>query len=121
MQGSYGNDTNIYSESDVDTVIQLNDCFHHDLTGLPDAEKQAFQVAHSNAVYTHVYFKNDVVGVLSKKNESDAISGEKAITMESVVTDKATPRRIALMNILLPFFGTSLEQKPFYSQIAAIR
>ena len=27
LQGSYGNDTNIYAESDVDIVIKLNDCF----------------------------------------------------------------------------------------------
>ncbi len=31
LQGSYGNDTNIYAESDVDIVIKLNDCFRHDL------------------------------------------------------------------------------------------
>ena len=28
LQGSYGNDTNIYAESDVDIVIRLDDCFH---------------------------------------------------------------------------------------------
>src|ERR1700693_5857588 len=27
LQGSYCNDTNIYAESDVDTVLRLNDCF----------------------------------------------------------------------------------------------
>ena len=27
LQGSYGNDTNIYAESDVDIVIRLDDCF----------------------------------------------------------------------------------------------
>ena len=32
LQGSYGNDTNIYTESDVDIVIRLDDCFHHDLS-----------------------------------------------------------------------------------------
>ncbi|MDD5109417.1 MAG: nucleotidyltransferase, partial [Candidatus Omnitrophica bacterium] len=39
LQGSYGNDTNIYSESDVDIVIQLNDCFQHDLSDLTDDQK----------------------------------------------------------------------------------
>ena len=81
LQGSYGNDTNIYAESDVDTVIQLNDCFRHDLTKLSETEKQAFQAAHSNAVYTHVEFKNDVVNVLTEKYGNDADSGEKAITI----------------------------------------
>jgi tRNA nucleotidyltransferase (CCA-adding enzyme) len=36
LQGSYGNDTNIYAESDVDIVIKLNDCFHYNLDELPD-------------------------------------------------------------------------------------
>ena len=31
LQGSYGNDTNIYAESDVDVVINLSDCFQSDL------------------------------------------------------------------------------------------
>ncbi len=31
LQGSYGNDTNIWSESDVDIVIKLGSCFHSDL------------------------------------------------------------------------------------------
>ena len=36
LQGSYGNDTNIYAESDVDIVIRLDDCFHSDLESLSD-------------------------------------------------------------------------------------
>lgn len=35
LQGSYGNDTNIYSESDVDVVIQLDSTFYHNLESLP--------------------------------------------------------------------------------------
>ena len=35
LQGSYGNDTNIYKESDVDIVIQLNATFFQDITKLP--------------------------------------------------------------------------------------
>lgn len=27
LQGSYGNDTNIYAESDVDIAIRLDNCF----------------------------------------------------------------------------------------------
>jgi tRNA nucleotidyltransferase (CCA-adding enzyme) len=34
LQGSYGNDTNIYSESDIDIVIKLDDCWHRDLSNL---------------------------------------------------------------------------------------
>ena len=49
LQGSYGNDTNIYAESDVDIVIKLNDCFRHDLNELSDDQKAAFKAAHSGA------------------------------------------------------------------------
>lgn len=52
LQGSYGNDTNIYAESDVDIVIKLTDCFRHDLNELPDDQKAAFKAAHSDATYT---------------------------------------------------------------------
>lgn len=34
LQGSYGNDTNICAESDVDIVIQLNSTFHSDISSL---------------------------------------------------------------------------------------
>lgn len=81
LQGSYGNDTNIYAESDVDIVIKLNDCFHHDLENLPDAQKEAFKAAFSNATYTHVNFKNDVLTVLENKYGGDVDSGDKAINI----------------------------------------
>lgn len=81
LQGSYGNDTNIYSESDVDLVVKLNDCFQHDLSALPPAQEEAFKYFHSDAKYTHVNFKADVLSVLSEKYEDDVDSGEKAIAI----------------------------------------
>ena len=45
LQGSYGNDTNIYAESDVDIVIRLDDCFQSDLTDLTEDEKAAYKSA----------------------------------------------------------------------------
>ena len=45
LQGSYGNNTNIYAESDVDIVIELNDCFRHDLKELSEEQKEAFNAA----------------------------------------------------------------------------
>lgn len=81
LQGSYGNDTNIYSESDVDIVIRLDDCFQHDLSQLPTKQQDAFKTTHSNATYTHKDFKSDVLGVLSGKYGKDVDSGEKAIAI----------------------------------------
>ena len=80
LQGSYGNDTNIYSESDVDIVIQLNDCFQHDLSDLTDDQKVTFHAAYpENAIYTHVDFKRDVLSVLKDAYGEDVNSGDKAI------------------------------------------
>lgn len=40
LQGSYGNDTNIYADSDVDVVIRLDSIFRGDRSQLP-ADQQA--------------------------------------------------------------------------------
>ncbi|MGD0336204.1 MAG: nucleotidyltransferase [Candidatus Omnitrophota bacterium] len=80
LQGSYGNDTNIYSESDVDIVIQLNDCFQYDVSNLPDDQKTLFHSAHpTNATYTHVDFKRDVLSVLKDAYDTDVNPCDKAI------------------------------------------
>src|SRR6266581_6577714 len=67
LQGSYGNDTNIYSESDVDIVIVLKDCFQNDLSALLENQKNAFLAAYPNATYTHADFKRDVLDILTKE------------------------------------------------------
>jgi len=79
LQGSYGNDTNIYAESDVDIVIKLNGCFRHDLSELSDGQKSAFKAAHSDATYTHRDFNRDVLGVLVSEYGDNVESGDKAI------------------------------------------
>lgn len=39
LQGSYGNDTNVYRDSDVDVVIRLNQTYYSDTNSLnPDAK-----------------------------------------------------------------------------------
>lgn len=81
LQGSYGNYTNIYSESDVDIVIRLDDCFQHDLSQLPDEQQDAFKTSHKDATYTPKDFKADVLSVLSSKYGNDVDSGEKAIVI----------------------------------------
>ena len=81
LQGSYGNDTNIYSESDVDVVIQLDDCWQSDLETLSVAEKDAYKSSFSDATYTHVDFKKDVSKVLVDKYGSGITIGDKAIVI----------------------------------------
>ena len=83
LQGSYGNDTNIYAESDVDIVIRLDDCFHSDLESLPEDEKAAYKQAFSDATYTYTDFKRDVLSVLTTQYGSAVKSGDKAIAIEA--------------------------------------
>jgi hypothetical protein len=83
LQGSYGNDTNIYAESDVDIVIRLDDCFQSDLTQLQEEEKAAYKLAFRDATYTHVDFKQDVVSTLTKQYGSAVTAGDKAIVIDA--------------------------------------
>src|SRR3546814_10720864 len=57
LQGSYSNDTNIYTESDVDIIIRLDACFQSDLIQLTEEEKAEYKSVFSDATYTHVESK----------------------------------------------------------------
>ncbi|MBH9578160.1 nucleotidyltransferase domain-containing protein [Inhella proteolytica] len=83
LQGSYGNDTNIYAESDVDIVICLNDCFQRDIDQLSEEDKAAYQEAFDDATYTHVEFKADVVSVLVDQYGKAVDVGDKAIAIDA--------------------------------------
>lgn len=81
LHGSYGNDTNIYAESDVDIVIQCNSSFQHDLSRLSDEQQKAFHRAFSTATYTAADFKRDVIATLRARYGSDVSVGTKAIAI----------------------------------------
>jgi len=67
LQGSYGNDTNIRADSDVDIAIQLNSTFHHNLGKLPSEQVQAFKASYPDATYRFPDFKSDVLSHLQKQ------------------------------------------------------
>nr|WP_304747207.1 nucleotidyltransferase [Rhodoferax sp.] len=81
LQGSYGNDTNIYSESDVDVVIRLDDVYFSDVTNLSPEEKSAFDNAFVAATYTYDEYKKDVLKALTDRFGTDAKVGDKAIAI----------------------------------------
>lgn len=83
LQGSYGNDTNIFAESDVDIVIRLDDCFMSDLSKLTELEKSAYESAFAAATYTYNDFKQDVVSVLRSKYGGAVSVGNKAIAVDA--------------------------------------
>jgi hypothetical protein len=79
LQGSYGNDTNVYSESDVDVVIVLNEVYYSDLQNLSEAEKATYNQARVAATYGCHDFKNDVTAWLKTKFGQGVNAGDKAI------------------------------------------
>jgi len=79
LQGSYGNDTNIYTESDVDIVICLTEAFDSDISSLSPSDKTAYEADHSPATYGFTNFKADVVAWLQQRYGNEVRSGKKAI------------------------------------------
>lgn len=79
LQGSYGNHTNIFAESDVDVIIALSNCWQSDLERLSEGEKEAYKNAFEDATYGHVEFKRDVLTVLRDEYGKEVEAGNKAI------------------------------------------
>ena len=79
LQGSYGNDTNIYADSDVDVVIQLNDTIYYDDHELPEPTRSNRRQGITVATYSHAEFKRDVVARLRSAYPNMVTPGDKAI------------------------------------------
>ena len=62
LQGSYGNDTNIYAESDVDIVIKPGSLFQSDVQGLSEGSEDRFNKSFAEAAYRYGDFTRDVPG-----------------------------------------------------------
>ena len=83
LQGSYGNDTNIYAESDVDVIIRYDGAFYHDIYERPAEEQTAFHTAYPDgATYSYKDFKDHVVHALRNKFGNSVKPGAKAIKIE---------------------------------------
>jgi hypothetical protein len=79
LQGSYKNDTNIRSDSDVDVVVQLNStCFEN----LPEDQKRRF--GYRNASYGWQSFRSDVLKWLRNNYGSQPVSeGRKSLKVQT--------------------------------------
>lgn len=83
LQGSYGNDTNIYAESDVDVVIRYDGAFYHDINQRPADEQAAFNAAYpGEGTYSYNDFKEHVRQALRAKFGDSVKPGSKAIRIE---------------------------------------
>jgi hypothetical protein len=85
LQGSYGNDTNVYKESDVDVVIQLSgSTFYYDVRLLTLSESQKFEKDYSSdAPYGFDEFKKDVINQLTTRFGDAVSTGTKALCIAS--------------------------------------
>src|SRR6266700_5117976 len=82
LQGSYGNDTNIYADSDVDVVIRYDGAFFHDINERPADEQAAFNANYPNGTYFYDDFKEHVRQALRAKFGDAVKPGVKAIRIE---------------------------------------
>src|ERR1700693_4662449 len=84
LQGSYGNDTNIYAESDVDVVMRTDSIYYYDTSALNPQELQIFYSSFTAATYTYAEYKSQVVQALQKSfGQNDVRPGEKAVKIKA--------------------------------------
>lgn len=96
LQGSYGNDTNVYADSDVDIVLKHNGAFYYNLDEMQNAGQQAFQAAFPNdAQYGYTQFRADAVGWITRLYNG-VIPGKKAVFVPG-----NTSRRNADVDVLV--------------------
>jgi hypothetical protein len=111
LQGSYGNDTNIYAESDVDVVTRLDSTFHHDLSGLSPSDRALFEATFTGATYAYDTFKSDVVKALKQAfGDANVEEGPKAVWI------KPTPSRRSADVIVATQYRRYYSFKGIYSQ-----
>ena len=80
LQGSYGNDTNIYADSDVDIVIWSGDSYYSDTSNLDARCPGSIYKELNSATYTLADFKKDVVAWLTQKFSTSSVKpGSKAV------------------------------------------
>src|SRR6516164_9783458 len=61
LQGSYGNDTNVWSDSDVDVVIKMQDIYYYDISRMSPADQAAFnQSLLGGGGYSYDQFRGEV-------------------------------------------------------------
>ena len=66
LQGSYGNNTNVWADSDVDIVICHTGAFYYDISEISQAEQDAFKtVSSGNSTYGYTEFKRDAEGFIT--------------------------------------------------------
>lgn len=79
LQGSYGNDTNIFSDSDVDIIARMGATYYFNIDNLSDASKFYFKSNVTPIVYDFPSYKGLLLSHLKSTLGSDVNEGNKAI------------------------------------------
>jgi hypothetical protein len=84
LQGSYGNSTNIYGDSDVDVVVLYENTFHKDMSKLTPTQQQLHEIVFPTATYQWSDLQRDVLAALRSYYGNNAVKpGSKAIKVET--------------------------------------
>jgi len=83
LQGSYGNGTNVYAESDVDVVIRLDSAFSYNIDALPQVAQQHYQQANPAPVYGIAQFRPHVIQWLQNQFPGDVTVRNRAIQISA--------------------------------------
>jgi hypothetical protein len=79
LQGSYGNDTNVWADSDVDIVLKHTGAYYPDLSQLPKDQQTRYEDEHSeNASYGYEEFKAHAEGFIRRLYNGVQV-GKKAV------------------------------------------
>jgi hypothetical protein len=84
LQGSYCNDTNVWSESDVDVVMKTEAFFWHNADTLPQEQRDNFHAVYSDGPGSYGYpdFKSEVTTALTDRYGAAAVTpGNRAIAI----------------------------------------
>jgi hypothetical protein len=82
LQGSYGNDTNVWKDSDVDIVMRLDSIYYSDIDFLTHDANDSFEKARNPAQYSFNQWKVDVLAWLQKRFPRAVTPGKKAIFIQ---------------------------------------
>lgn len=84
LQGSYGNATNIYGDSDVDVVVLYENTFHKDMSALTSAQQQLHESVFPPATYHWSDLRNDTLAALRSYYGAAAVSlGSKSLKVQT--------------------------------------
>jgi hypothetical protein len=123
LQGSYRNATNIYSDSDVDVVVLLDETYTRDTSRLGALQQHAEQVAfqQSPVQYPFQQFRLDVVESLRRYyGPLIAIPGNKAIKVSGGNGRIAADVVPAIVHKLYTSYGTTLATAGLSTHIEGI-